>query len=1057
VAQGHVTDHVDPTVLAERQAALQRVATLVAQGEPLGGLFAAVAEEVARIVHVPVVSIVSVDDDGSATVEASVSERGELFAVGARWPIEGSDVIAGVLERGRPVRIDDDTGLEGEIAEIFRHHGISSTIGIPVVVAGRRWGAMVVSSTDPEPLPEGIETDAAVFAELLSAAVENDESRRTLGRLADEQAALRRVATLVARGVTPAEIFAAASDEVGRLFGANGAVLRFEQDGSAMVFVGVASTIQGLPVGTRWELDDSMASTQVYRTGRSARVDAIDWQSHRGPVAEVGARSGVVSALASPIIVDGRPWGAMTVSSAELLPLGVEARLERFTELLATAIASAESREGLTRLADEQAALRRVATLVARGTQSVGVCRAVCDEVSHLFGTDVVTVGRFETEPPALIAVALGDGMAGITAGSRWPLDEALASTRVFRTGHSARVDQKDRTPGSERIAAMLLRVGVISTVASPIIVEGRPWGAITVSTKDEPLPLDAEDRLNKFSGIVATSIANAESREALGRLADEQAALRRVATLVAREAPPEELFAIVAEEVARVVQVPVVSIVAYEDDGTATECASFSAGGALFAVGTRWTLEGSNVVAGVLQSGHAARINDYTGLDGAIALAARRLGFRSTVAIPIVVGGRLWGAMVVSSAEVEPLPSDTETRLAHFTELVATAISNAESRRGLARLAGEQAALRRVATLVARAAPPDELFAAVAREVGQLLRVDVASISRYVSDDAISIVALWGGVEDDQHRIGTTLPLGGKNLTSVIAKTHRPTRIDTYVDASGGVGEYFREAGIRSAVAAPIIVDDHLWGAIAAGSRQEEPLPPDSEARLADFTELVATAIANAESRRELAASRARIVTAADRVRSGIERDLHDGAQQHLVALSLSLRSAQATVPPALGELDDALSRVADGLTDVQSELLEMARGIHPAILARGGLGPAVKMLARRSPIPVEFDVRTDRRLPEPLEVATYYVVSEALTNAAKHARASVVRVEVELTDRELCTSVVDDGVGGADPARGSGLVGLKDRVEALGGVITVKSPVGAGTSLRVALPLAD
>ena len=300
-------------------------------------------------------------------------------------------------------------------------------------------------------------------------------------------------------------------------------------------------------------------------------------------------------------------------------------------------------------------------------------------------------------------------------------------------------------------------------------------------------------------------------------------------------------------------------------------------------------------------------------------------------------------------------------------------------------------------------------------------------------------------------------MPLGGNNLVTVIAKTRRPTRIDAYDDASGNVGDYFRESGIRSAVAAPIVVDGRLWGMIAAGSQQEERLPPESEARLAGFTELVATAIANAESRGELAASRVRIVNAADRTRRGIERNLHDGAQQHLVALSLALRTAQAAVPPELRELDGALSDISDGLADVQHELLEIARGIHPAILARGGLGPALKMLARRSPFVVELDVRADRRLPEPVEVATYYVVSEALTNAAKYANASVVHVTVEVTEHELRASVADDGVGGADATRGSGLVGLKDRVEALGGTITVDSHVGAGTSLRVELPLAD
>ena len=216
-------------------------------------------------------------------------------------------------------------------------------------------------------------------------------------------------------------------------------------------------------------------------------------------------------------------------------------------------------------------------------------------------------------------------------------------------------------------------------------------------------------------------------------------------------------------------------------------------------------------------------------------------------------------------------------------------------------------------------------------------------------------------------------------------------------------------------------------------------------------------TAIANAENLTELTASRARVVAAADETRRRIERDLHDGAQQRLVCLSLALQAAQAAVPPQLGELEGELERVAKELAGVLEDLQEMARGIHPAILARGGLEPALKTLARRCTVPVELDVRGVARLPERVEVAAYYVVAEALTNAAKHAHASVVHVDVEAADHALGLRVRDDGNGGADPARGTGLIGLKDRVEALGGTITVHSPVSAGTSLRAEFPLPD
>ena len=401
-----------------------------------------------------------------------------------------------------------------------------------------------------------------------------------------------------------------------------------------------------------------------------------------------------------------------------------------------------------------------------------------------------------------------------------------------------------------------------------------------------------------------------------------------------------------------------------------------------------------------------------------------------------------------------QPLQPDTEARLASVTELVATAIANAESRAGITRLAEEQAALRRVATLVARGAPAVEVFGAVTEEAGQLLQADQTTMSRYESDDTATIVAGWSKT-GDVLPIGERPRLGGKNLMTIISQTRRPARIASTAQASGDEIAVIRPAGLRSGVGTPIIVQGRLWGVMIANSTDEQALAPDTEARLASFTDLVATAIANTEHLAQLTASRARVVATADETRRRIERDLHDGAQQRLVSLRLALRAAQMTVPPQLGELEDELEQVADGLEGVLDELREMARGIHPAILAKGGLAPALKTLARRWTVPVKLDVRAVARLPERVEVAAYYVVSEALTNAAKHAQASLVNVEVETVEGALRLCVRDDGVGGADPIRGSGLVGLRDRVEALGGAITIQSPPGSGTAVRVELPL--
>jgi signal transduction histidine kinase len=389
--------------------------------------------------------------------------------------------------------------------------------------------------------------------------------------------------------------------------------------------------------------------------------------------------------------------------------------------------------------------------------------------------------------------------------------------------------------------------------------------------------------------------------------------------------------------------------------------------------------------------------------------------------------------------------------RRAREAETLARA--NAESREELRVLAEEQAALRRVATLVARGVAPAEVFSAVAREVGSVLGADATPIARLDPDGVVTVVAVAGD-PPEELAVGSRWKPEPPLALAEVLRTGRPARSDDYSHASGESGEVIRQLGIRSAVAAPIVVEGRLWGMITILGRRGR-FPADTEGRMASFTELVATAIANADSRAQLTASRARIVAAADDARRRIERDLHDGTQQRLVALGLTLRLAQSTVPAELPELQTQIGQVADELTGAIEELRELARGIHPAILSEGGLGPALRTLGRRSAIPVELDIRPHTRPADPIEVAAYYVVSEALTNATKHARASCAYVTVEQRDALLHLSIRDDGVGGADTARGSGLIGLRDRLQALGGTIQVNSPPGAGTAIVVELPL--
>jgi PAS domain S-box-containing protein len=535
-------------------------------------------------------------------------------------------------------------------------------------------------------------------------------------------------------------------------------------------------------------------------------------------------------------------------------------------------------------------------------------------------------------------------------------------------------------------------------------------------------------------------------------RRREEQAALRRVATLVAHRTPPSDVFTAVAGEIRQLLKADAASVSRYDAD---TAVSRFADGvpGREMPAGSRLVLDGENLAAVVRRTGRPARM-DYQGASGPIAELMHEQGIRWAVGVPICVEGRVWGTVAAGWRQKQPVFSDSEQRIEQFTELVAAAIANADSREALQQLADEQAALRRVATLVARGTPPEEVFAAVVAEVGRLLAVASATMSRYELDGAITSVAAWGAAASN-FPVASRWSPEGKNLATIVFETGQPARIDDYADTSGPVGVAAREAGLYSAVATPIIVEGRLWGVVIAASTREERLADDTEARLDSFTKLAATAIANAESRAELTASRARIVAAADESRRRIERDLHDGAQQRLVSLALELRATQATLPPGLDQIQGELSHVAEGLVHTQHELQEISRGLHPSILSDSGVGPAVKALARRSPIPVELDVRVPQRLPEQIEVAAYYVVSEMLTNAAKHANASAVHIEVQTAGPVLRVSVRDDGTGGADPSNGSGLVGLRDRVEALGGTISMQSPPGAGTRLTVELPV--
>ena len=381
--------------------------------------------------------------------------------------------------------------------------------------------------------------------------------------------------------------------------------------------------------------------------------------------------------------------------------------------------------------------------------------------------------------------------------------------------------------------------------------------------------------------------------REDLTRLAEEQAALRRVATLVAGGASSDEVFASVAEEVAQVMHLPMVGVIRYKEDTRMTVIADHSDRPHKFQAGTCWPVRSELMSGHVLRTGRPARVEHYEDLSGPLASGPRESRLNRTAGAPIIVDGSIWGVMTTSSPDA-PLPDHVEDRLTQFTELLATAISNSQAHEDLRRLADEQTALRRVATLVAQGASPSEVFEALIKEVARLVPADLVTLNRYETDDTVTAVARWsrtGGWFAPETR----LSIETGTLAMAILESGRPGRVNSYAEMPGTTSAAARELGARSSVGAPVIVEGRVWGFVGVGSTREGSMPLDMEGRLAQFTELMATAVANAEIRAELDASRARIVATADATRRRIERNLHDGAQQRLVSLALELRTAQA------------------------------------------------------------------------------------------------------------------------------------------------------------------
>jgi signal transduction histidine kinase len=372
-----------------------------------------------------------------------------------------------------------------------------------------------------------------------------------------------------------------------------------------------------------------------------------------------------------------------------------------------------------------------------------------------------------------------------------------------------------------------------------------------------------------------------------------------------------------------------------------------------------------------------------------------------------------------------------------------------------------EQAALHRVALAVASEARTDEIFNLVAEEVARVLDAHTTNLVRYDDDGGESGVVVGGWRKPGARGVamGERQSLKG-TASQAVARTGQPVRREaTDPEVSPQLRELMRDLEIHSLIAAPIKLANRPWGAVVATLTSPYSFASGTEERLEAFSRLIALALANEEARGQLAASRARIVTASDEERRRLERNLHDGAQQRLVSVSVSLRLAQTWLErdgdgAADGDVRELLSDANVELGLALEELRELARGIHPAVLTERGLGPALTSLANRSTIPVEVEGLPRERLPEKVEAAAYYVVSEALANVAKHADASTVTVRVGRDNGNAVVEVIDDGRGGANPGLGTGLHGLADRVESLDGYLRVESPLGAGTTVRAEIP---
>jgi signal transduction histidine kinase len=864
-------------------------------------------------------------------------------------------------------------------------------------------------------------------------------SRAEAARIAHRQAALGRVATQVAGGGSEQDLVTVINQVIAEFAGVDVSLLmRFETDDTAIVLAMSDGVDDLAAIGQRLQVPDDIRA--VRDSGLALRFGVNGWPLG-GPLDRPARGKELRWFVGVPITLHGRVWGVSLLGSTQNEPFAddIEEGIVAFTQLASTALANAQANDELRERAREQAELLETAEIAAGGAEPPEVFAAIVRSASALLDGLPTMLQRFVDHESADLLAVYGIEVNVPRAGKRVTVGPDGVTAEVQRTGQPARIDDYRKPPGNPLAA----QVGIRASVGVPVQVGGQSWGVLLASSSQTALPPAAERRLSLIADTGAAAIAGAAARGELLALAQEQAALRRVAELVARGVSQGAIFDALTAEAAGLIDEPT-TLVRLDEPQNYTVLATC---GGLTPVGARVNTEAGSLVAEILRTRQSARIDgsERTGrIDGN---SRDHDGGFSEVGVPIIVGARLWGMLSATSSD-HRLAGTIEHRLRQFVGIMAVAVVNGEARGQLQDLADEQTALRRVAELVARGATLDEVFTAAATEASTLLGKFAAALMRYDEGDTAVVVAMC----NSPVPLGLKVPSDDSNALGTVRRTGRPARTDTFAGTS--LASIATALGVGAGVAVPVTVEGRVWGALTA-STSDLPFPAASEERLTPLAELVAAAIGNAQNKAKLTASRARVVVTADETRRRLQRDVHDGAQQRLVHTIIALKLARdvlAAEHPAAGLLQEGLSHAERA----NSELRDIVRGILPASLTHGGLRSGLETLVADLALPVDLTVVAPR-LPAHIETTAYFVVAEAMTNVVKHAHAHRATVDVRVDDDTLVLDIRDDGVGGADPTGGSGITGLFDRVEASDGILTVTSYPGAGTAIHAAIPVRE